>query len=334
MILVTGATGLVGGNLLWQLLQEGETVVATRRSTSSTDLLEKIFSFYTPDPGEFMSRIQWRTADILDPGSIRKAMVGISTVYHCAAQVSLGGNDGNLLDTNVSGTRNVVQAALEEKVGKLCFVSSIAACGEGKPGELIDEETPWAENPGRSLYSQSKYLAEQEVWKGIDAGLPAVIVNPGVVLGYSGNGTGSSLLFSRSQRGLPFYVNGGSGYVDVKDVARVMIELVNSPLTGQRFLLVAENCSTLDILNWMADGFGKRRPFIRVGKAVIGMAGMHAELAGKLFRFRPPFNRNTARTLTNRKYYSSRKIEAALGFEFASIETCIHEVCRFMKQKA
>jgi nucleoside-diphosphate-sugar epimerase len=333
MILVTGATGLVGGNLLWQLLQENDCVAAIHRPTSQLQPLRTIFSFYTSNPDEYLARIDWRTADVLDVESLQVAMNEVDVVYHCAAVVSLGSSGDNLLDTNVQGTRNIVEAALQNGIQKLCFVSSIAACGRETGNKPIDENLAWVENPNRSLYTRSKYYSEQEVWRGIEKGLNAVIVNPGVILGVSGSNSGSSQLFTQVQKGLMFYTNGGSGYVDVQDVARAMIQLTNSSISGERFILVGENCCNKDILCWMADGFGKRRPFVGIGKAALLVIGFLSEIIGKLFRFDPLIDRGTARSATNRQYYSSAKIQKMIGFQFTPIEKTITNVCRFMLTK-
>lgn len=329
MIVVTGGTGLVGGNLLWHLLQENDRIIAIRRLKSNLEPLRVIFSFYTNEPDTFLSRIEWKVADVLDENSLLDSFRNAKTVYHCAAVVSLGGGTDTLLDTNVIGTKNVVDAAIKSGVDKLCFVSSIAACGKASPVEMIDEESCWVEAAHRSTYSRSKYLSEQEVWKGIARGLNAVIVNPGVILGVSGTETGSSQLFSQVRKGLIFYTNGGSGYVDVQDVVIAMMLLTNSQISAQRFVMVAENCSNRDVLNWMADGFGKRRPFIGIGKNLLWFIGIISEMLGKLLRFKPLIDRGTARTATNREYYSSRKIQEAIGFQFTTIEKSISKICKF-----
>ncbi len=331
MILVTGATGLVGGNLLWHLLCENKRVKAIRRVTSDLKPLRTIFSFYTPNPDEYLSRIDWEMADVMDAHSLQTALKNVSVVYHCAAQVSLVNSGEGMLDTNVIGTRNMIEAAIGSGVKKLCFVSSIAACGHASGKVLIDEELPWKDNPNRSLYSQSKYYSEQEVWKGIAKGLNAVIVNPGVILGISGTETGSSQLFSKVRNGFMFYTNGGTGYVDVQDVVTVMIQLIKSDISGERFILVGENCSNKDILSWMADGFGKRRPFISIGRRLLGLVGFIMEMVGKIFGFSPAIDRATARTASKREFFSTRKIENAIGFRFKPVEKCIAEVCSFMK---
>ena len=329
MILVTGATGLVGGNLIWHLLQGNDRVAAIRRPAGNLNPLRTIFSFYTPTPDEYLARIDWRFADVLDPDSIRDAFHDISIVFHCAALVSFNGKAETLLDTNVSGTRNVVCAALENNIAKLCFVSSIATCGKGFNNEQVDENSEWIDNQYHSPYSRSKYYSEQEVWKGIKEGLNAVIVNPGVILGVSGTESGSSQIFSQVKKGLIFYTHGGSGYVDVRDVVRAMIQLTKSDVSGERFIVVGENCSNKDILSWIADGFGKHRPFICVGKRTLLIAGYFSEAIGRVFHFRPLIDRGTARTVSAREYYSNLKIKGKINFQFTPIERCINDVCKF-----
>ncbi len=333
MILVTGATGLVGGNLLWYLLQQNERVTAIHRPMSSFEPLRTIFRFYTTNPDEYLARIDWKIANVLDINSLEEAIQGISIVYHCAAMVSFGNNSDTLVNTNVIGTRNMVAVAIRNNVRKFCFVSSIAACGKSSDNKLIDENTFWQENPDSSIYSRSKFYSEQEVWEGIKNGLNAVIVNPGVILGVSGNESGSSQLFSQVRKGLIFYTNGGSGYVGVQDVAKAMIQLTNSEISGKRFILVAENYSNKEILSWMADGFGKYRPFIPIGKRLFWFVGIILEISGKLFHFNSMIDRNTSKIATKRKYYSNKRIKNEIGFEFTPIEKCIKEVCGFKNLK-
>ena len=330
MTLVTGATGLVGGHLLWHLLQQNNSVVALKRTTSNLNPLRTIFSFYTDNPDEYLEKIVWRIADINDRDSLRNAVSGVQKIYHCAAIVSLGGGGDNLMDTNVSGTRNVVELALEFQVKKFCFVSSIAACGFADTGEIITEETSWEQSDYKSMYAISKYNAEQEVWKGIQKGLNAVIVNPGVILGVSGANTGSSMIFNQAKKGLLFYTLGGSGYVDVQDVVKVMILLVESSITAERFILVGENNSNKEILTMMAAGLNKPRPMFNVGRKFLKLIGFFAEITGKLFGFTPLIDRSMAVSATNRSYYSSQKTTDTLGYRFNPVSKCISDVCAFM----
>lgn len=331
MILVTGATGLAGGHLLWHLLQEHDNVVAIKRKTSRLEPLKLIFGFYTDNPDEYLAKIEWREADLLDEEAINRAMEGISILYHCAAVVSLSNDDGEMMDTNVQGTRIITEAALQHKVKKMCYVSSIAACGfSDDPDEVITEESEWKMSSHSSAYAVSKLNAEQIIWDAVEKGLDAVIVNPGVILGFSGTNSSSSLLFEQVRKGLIFYTYGGSGYVDVQDVAKAMIQLTKSSISGERFILVGENNSNKEIINWMADGFNKRRPWINMTRGSLMVVGFLGELIGKIFRFTPLMDRNFAASATNRTYYSSEKIKKALGYEFNPISKCISEVCAYM----
>jgi dihydroflavonol-4-reductase len=332
MILVTGATGLVGGHLLWHLLQQHEEIVAIKRASSNTNTIRTVFKFYTKNPDEYLKRIIWRIADVNDFHALHEAMSDIEQIYHCAAVVSLGGQGVNINDVNVSGTRNMVELALAHQVKKFCFVSSIAACGFSHKGELIDEETPFQNSVHRTPYAVSKYEAEQEVWKGVEKGLKAVIVNPGVILGVSGAKSGSALLFHQVKRGMMFYTLGGSGYVDVQDVAKAMILLMDSDIHSERFILVSENNSNQEILNWMSTGFKKRKPIMRVGRRLIMVVGFFSEITGKIFGYTPLLDRSMGVSATNRSYYSSQKLKDTLGFRFNPISKCIADVCNFMLQ--
>ncbi len=329
MILVTGATGLVGGHLLWHLLQTNDTVVATKRNNSNLEPLKKIFSFYADSYEVFFDRIQWRVADVNDFKSLADAMIGIDIVYHCAAIVSLSNGMDDIINTNVRGTANIVNASIDAKVEKFCFVSSIAACGHESNMNLITENTPIGQISQRSAYAQSKYYSEQEVWKGIEKGLNAVIVNPGVILGYSGTNRGSSELFAAVRKGLPFYTLGGSGYVDVEDVVNLMIQLTNSTISGERFILVGENCSNKEIIDWIAEGYNKMKPQFLIGRQLLVVIGLVGELYQKLSGRPAKLDRTMARSASNRSWYSNEKIILQTSFQFTAIDKCIKKVCVF-----
>lgn len=330
MILVTGATGLVGGHLLWYLLQSNEKVAALKRVKSNLKPLRNIFRCYTSNPDKYLERIEWRVADVSEKNSLVPAFESVTVVYHCAALVSLGSNPGSIEQINVTGTKNVLETAMLSGVSRFCFVSSIAACGSGSSESPADENSVWHDGVGRSPYSRSKYFSEQEVWKAIDKGLNAVIVNPGVILGYSGTDSGSSQLFSVVRKGLPFYIDGGSGYVCVGDVAKAMILLTESEVAAQRYILVEGNYTNRQILGYIARGFGKRVPWIKIGEGLIKFAGGILEDAGKLFGFKPPMDRNLARSAINHSFFSSVKISNEFGFRFTPMQKCIDAACKFM----
>lgn len=334
MILVTGATGLVGGHLIWHLLQQNEVITAIRRQHSNLESLRSVFGFYTDNPESYLNRIIWKVADMNDFESLKNALTGIELVYHCAAMVSLGNTGNEMIDVNVNGTKMIVDLCLELNIKKLCFVSSIAACGQLPGKNPVNEETPFYPENVRSNYARSKYLSEQEVWRGISKGLNAVIVNPGVILGYSGNDSGSAKLFSLVKKGLIFYTNGGTGYVDVQDVVKIMIALTESSISSERYILVGENKCNRDILGYIAHGLGKPKPFIGMGSILLISIGALMEFAGKLFGFTPLLDRAGAKSATNRSWYSNQKLLNELQIKFTPIDACITGVCQFMNRKS
>src|SRR5690606_140364 len=192
MILVTGATGLVGSHLIVKLLQENEEVKAIYREEKSLSAVKNVFQYYNSE--SLFEKINWIKADITDIPSLEKTFEGIKKVYHCAAFISFDPNDKEkLMKINAEGTANIVNCCLDFKVEKLCYVSSVAALGDPTDKQhIITEETEY--NPERlhNEYAISKYAAEMEVWRGFQEGLKVVIVNPGVIFGFGFPNNGSS----------------------------------------------------------------------------------------------------------------------------------------------
>ena len=175
MILVTGGTGLVGYHLLLQLSLEKEAVRAIYRSEKKLQHVKNLFS--NENKLAAFEKIDWIQADILDIPALELSFTDVSLVYHCAALVSFNPKDEDkLYQNNIIGTANVVNIALSKNIKKLCYVSSIAALGNGTEHNLIvNEETERNNEAIRSDYSISKFGAEMEVWRGFQEGLEVVI---------------------------------------------------------------------------------------------------------------------------------------------------------------
>jgi nucleoside-diphosphate-sugar epimerase len=327
MLLVTGGTGLVGSHLLIDLLQKGKKVRALKRSSSNLDLVRKTFSFYSKDANRLFDSIEWFNGDMLDPDSLEQALTDVEDVYHCAALVSFKKEDKkNLLDINVEGTRNLVNACIERKIRKFCMVSSIAALGTPEEGEeMVKETTPWSPEDKRSGYSLSKFQSELEVWRGIEEGLNAVIVNPSIILGPGQWDKGSSLLFSTVANGLKYFTRGVTGYVDVRDVSRSMIELMESEIVNERFILNGDDCTYEFIFKTIAKHIGIEGP-TKYASPKMTEIGWRLAYLQKVFLFKQPgFTKETARASHNIRKYSNQKIKDALQFEFIDIEQSIKD---------
>ncbi|PKQ62860.1 hypothetical protein BZG02_11745 [Labilibaculum filiforme] len=330
MILVTGGTGLVGSHLLFDLLSKGNKVRALKRKSSNTELVRTTFAFYSQNADELFEAIEWFDGDMLDPFSLEDALVGMKDVYHCAALVSFKKEDGkNLQDINVEGTYNIVNACLDANIRKFCMVSSIAALGSPEEGaNTVSEKTPWIPEEKRSNYSSSKFKSELEVWRGIEEGLNAVIVNPSIILGPGQWDKGSSLLFKTVTKGLKYYTKGITGYVDVRDVSRSMIELMSSEIRNERFILNSENCTFEFVFKTIAKNLGLPGPTKYASRKMTEIAWRLAYLK-KVFLFRSAgFTKENARSAHHIKHYNNQKIKEALGFEFIPVEKSFEDTLR------
>ena len=334
MILITGATGLTGSHLALELTRRGSKVRALRRNSSSEAMIRKVFSLYAENPEGQLSKIEWVEGDLLDIFSLEDAMEGVEEVYHCAALVSFLPEDRKkLMRMNTEGTANLVNAALEMKIRKLCHVSSIAALGRPEQqSDLIDEKLVWKTSRHNSMYAISKYGAEREVWRGTAEGLNAVIVNPSIILGIAGPGMGSSRLFNTVYNGLKYYPTGKNGFVDVRDVARAMILLMNSDIRNERFILNAVNLEYSKLFGLMAEAFGKPAPSVKVSPALSSLAWRIEKLRSVFTGVKPLITRETANTAVQQYTYSSDKIIKTLGFEFTPIEETVRHFCGVLVQ--
>lgn len=335
MIFITGCTGLLGSHLVAEIIKGQKSKVKSQikllcRKNSDLSLLKKVLSRY--DFGEIPNNIEFVYGDILDYDVLEDAMRNVDEVYHCAAVVSFDASDKNsLMRVNVEGTRNMVNAALQCGVKKFCHVSSIAALGRALEGETIDEESPWTHSKNNSVYSNSKHEGEMEVWRGIAEGLNATIVNPSLILGAGKWDSSSCELFNTIAKGFPFYTTGINGFVDVKDVARAMIMLMENNKFGQRYCLNGALISYQDLFKLMADNFKVKAPYIKVGKFLSEIAWRVFWLIGKIKGKKPLITKETARTATRRYSYSSAKIIKELNFTFTPIEESVREICENFK---
>ncbi|NDV65700.1 NAD-dependent epimerase/dehydratase family protein [Bacteroides sp. 224] len=324
MVFVTGGSGLVGGHLLIQLVKQNEQIRALKRANSQFKELRIICEYYQMEFDKVMAQIEWIEGDLLNPESLNNTLAGIHTVYHCAAIVSFGESSPNtLLQTNITGTQNLLEASLKNSISCFAFVSSIGALGQSQNGETVTEETPWNLHNTSSVYSNSKYAAEQEVWKASGMGLPVVIVNPGIILGAGDASKGSLLLYSKFKNGIPFYTPQRTGYVDVRDVCRALIMLVHQKVYNQRFILVSENLSNRELFTFIAKAVGKRPPFISVGKKGLlfakGIERMITFISGR----KPLLTSEIITSAVKQESYSSEKIREAYGFTFTNMEETI-----------
>lgn len=322
MVLVTGASGFLGSELVSQLLQRGEPVRALKRESS-----------VIPEFLKDRKGLEWYDADILDHFALEDALQDIDRVYHCAAMISFDPADKKKLhQVNALGTANLVNLCLEKKIVKLLHVSSVAAAGEAKQNRPITEKNHWEFNGKQHGYSISKYESEMEVWRGIAEGLNAVIVNPSVIIGKNAGIKGSGELFSTVRKGLKFYTAGTISLVDVEDAAKAMILLMESGISGERFIISAETWPNRSFLQEIAAGFGIRPPAVEAKPWMLSLAWRGAAIASLISGKRFKITKDTARSAVKQHYYSNEKLKNAVGIEFKPIKNTIHEICKSLKE--
>jgi len=333
MIFVTGGTGLVGSHLMYDLLLKGYNVVALKRRNSDTGHVKKIFSYYSSKAEELYMKIKWAEGDLLDIYSLEDALAGIDFVYHCAGYVSFDPRERKkVIRINEEGTANLVNAALFKGIKKFCHVSSIAALGRSAPEEHINEDSKWKTSRKNSVYAISKFNSEREVWRGTEEGLKSVIVNPSVILGPSKWDTGSSRLITTVYKGQRFYTTGINGFVDVRDVSRAMVMLMESDIVSERYVLNSGNISYKQLLFNIAEELGVKRPSIKAGPVLSGLAWRLDKIRSILTGTAPFITKETASSAIGKYYYSSKKIEKELGFTFISVQESIRNAVRcFLK---
>jgi dihydroflavonol-4-reductase len=249
--LVTGATGFVGSNVAAALAARGDQVRVLRRNTSRLDALEEV-------PVEYV------IGDILEPDSLTTAMQGCEMVFHVAATSQYWrSTQETIYRVNVEGTRNVMQAALTARVERVVHTSSVAALGYPPRGTLADESQAFPPELSWWAYGHSKYLAELEVQKAVTQGLPAVIVNPAIIIGPRDVNFISGSLIRASVKGqLRLVPPGGSNVVHVGDVVAGQLAAAEHGRVGERYILGGENLSHWETAMIMAEVTRGARPLV------------------------------------------------------------------------
>ena len=323
MILVTGGTGLVGSHLLFHLASKSMPVRAIYRDAAKLDTVRKIFAFYTDEADALFRQILWSEASLNDVPALEEAFSGVTHVYHCAALISFDPGDFKaLVRANEIGTANVVNLCINHKVRKLCYVSSIAAFGKSPTNPQIDEDTEW-QVADTNPYALTKHLAEMEVWRGTQEGVPAVIINPGVIIGPGYWDSGSGRLFRIAEMESRFYPPGGSGFVSVGDVIRMMVQLMESEIENEQFIAVQSNLSYRQVLSDIALALGRQVPSKQIPVWSLNFL-WRLDWLGSLFGGRKrKLTKAQARSLTERSYYINDKACHQLGFEFTPLPQSI-----------
>jgi dihydroflavonol-4-reductase len=318
-VLITGGTGFLGAYTIRELILQGFAVRAIRRSTT--------LPFFIP--ADILQQVEWMEGDILDIVSLEEAMEGVDTVIHAAAKVSFDPKERKeLFHVNIEGTANVVNIALEKNIRRFVHISSVAALGRTANGDTVTEEKKWQESKLNTQYAISKYYAEREVWRGMGEGLNVVILNPSTILGYGDWNSSSCAIFKNSYREFPWYTTGVNGFVDVADVAKVAVLLMQQEISAERFIVSADNWSFQQLLNTIAEGFHKKLPTKEASPFMGEVAWRMEKLKSRFSGRKPLLTRQSARVAQSKTYFQHNKLLKALpGFSFTPLAQSIERAC-------
>ncbi|MDR1864637.1 MAG: NAD-dependent epimerase/dehydratase family protein [Bacteroidales bacterium] len=331
-VMVTGGTGLVGSHLMLHMLRKGYRIKALKRPSSNLGRVLQTFALYARDAETLFRDVEWIDADLFDFADLSDMAAGCRCAYHAAAVVSFhAGSRREMLRTNIEGTANMVNVCLEKQI-PLCFVSSIGALGRGDCRRPVTENTSWQTSKNRSVYACSKYGSEMEVWRGIAEGLQAVIVNPSVILGAGDWGKGSSSFFPEIHRGMKFYTSGVTAFVDVRDVVRCMVQLMEEKHYGERFILSAGELSYRELFRQIAAGLHVAEPAFQARPWMLRIACCGAWMAARITGKPPVLTKETVQSAFRRNFYSNRKITETLSFTFTPLQQTIADCCRYFLQ--
>ncbi|HKH63425.1 MAG TPA: NAD-dependent epimerase/dehydratase family protein [Flavitalea sp.] len=319
MVFVTGGTGFLGAYIIKELVIKGIPVRAIRRRNHLPSFI----------PASIFNRVDWRDGDVLDIVGLEESIEGIDTIVHSAAKVSFHDNERrDMFRVNIQGTANIVNLALEKNIRQLIHVSSVAAIGRKNNGAIVTEDKKWEDDKVNTSYAISKYQAEMEVWRGMGEGLQTVIVNPSTILGYGDWNSSSCAIFKTAYTEFPWYTSGVNGFVDVEDVAKAIVLLSEKNISGERFILNADNWSFQQLLTTIASGFGKKPP-TRHATPILGGMAWRVEKLKKLFSGKLPLlTRESARVAQSRTFFDNEKILRTLpGFAFTPLQQTISKAC-------
>jgi dihydroflavonol-4-reductase len=323
MIVITGANGLLGSYIVRKLIQQNEKFIAIRRKESDTSLLDDV-----------KDNITWRDADILDTVALTDALQDATHVIHAAAVVSFNPRRAKqVMDINVQGTRNIVNACIAIGVKRLVHISSVAALGRQKGQKIINENNKWVEAATNSVYAKSKYFAELEVFRGQEEGISTIIINPSLIVAGANWNVSSAQLFKYVWQQKPFYIDGFVNYVDVMDVTELTYQLLHSDIEGERLIASAGKISYKNFFGMIAKEFNKKAPDVKLTKNLLKIGAFVEGLVSWISGSEPRLTPETARLAGSEFLFENQKIRNLLKFEFQPIDKTVQRCCSYYMEK-
>lgn len=317
-VLVTGASGFLGGRLVEKLVEQGHDVVTFGRTPDASPRLA----------GIVCKHVQ---GDLSDPDSIRRALSGCSVVYHLAGLVSYRKSDYKpLYEANVVGARNMMTACLGAGVERVIHMGSIAGMGIPPEGSIADESIEYNLKGLGLYYCDTKYEGEQEVMKFARQGLPILVLNPGITFGEGDTHPHHHTIFHAMSGGwLLCYPVGGVMFSDIEDVVGTCVNAMTRGRPGERYVIGSANVTFQDAANILAGVLNGRRPVMPIPGFISEATGIFCEAVFPLFGKRPALSWQVAWLSQRKIFYSSDKAIVELGHAQTPFEETVRRTAPY-----
>ena len=317
MVLIIGGTGLVGSHLILEIYKKNLELRVTYRCKENLKNLKSCLIKNFKINSNYINSIDWVYADVIDITSLNDALKGVNFVYHCAAKVSLANYDKNqLYKINIEGTANVVNLCIKHKIKKLCYISSIASIKPKKSIGIINEDHSWDDTKLYTFYAFSKYAAEKEVWRGSQEGLNVVIVNPGLILGGKFNNSSMKKMLKIARSNFIFYPTGNIAIIDINDVVKILLLLMNSNITNERFILVSDNIKQKKLLNMLKLSVEKKEAYLPLTRPILNFLLTIETIMNYLGIKKKFMSKALIETLCSKQNYDGSKVSRLLSFNY------------------
>lgn len=319
---ITGATGFIGFHLALQLRDSGWEVRALRRKGSSHPLIDTLDA-------------DWRTGDIRNSQQVCQAMAGCEAVFHVAADYRLWAkNPADIYESNVGGTANVLRAAVQNRVEKVVYTSSVGALGLNRDGSPADEATPVALSDMVGHYKRSKYLAERKGEEFLRHGLPIVFVHPSTPVGpadHKPTPTGKIIVDFLNGR-MPAYLDTGLNLIHVKDVAAGHLLALERGRVGERYILGNQDLTLSEIFRQLETVSGVRAPRIRLPYRPVYVLAHVCRILSWITRREPLIPFEGVKMARRYMFFDARKAVSELGLPQTPVRDALTEAVNWFRE--
>lgn len=324
-ILVTGATGILGHHIVGELIDAGYRDIALLIRSGKLNAQLKPYE----------GKVRVVKGDVVGLSPLQEEIARADYVIHAAATVSFDPKmRDELYRTNVEGTANIVNLCLAEGVKKLIQISSVAAIGRPEKDGIISENTKWSESKYNPYYGVTKYKSELEVWRGYTEGLPVAIINPSIILGQGDYNRSSLKIIKTLDKGISHYPVGSVGMVDARDVALMARVLMESDISGERYIAASRSIPFKELFETIVGHIGGKAPSKPIKPWIAGLAWRLEKIRSLVTGSAPIITKETMATSSYSANYDTSKSRSIPGFEYRDPAETIRWACEgYLKQK-